>query len=69
MYWTYAYTPYIWPPVLTGLLMILLATYTWRQRQPGQREQSHDQDHCDGQQDREGGQGAGQQRLGVKRNL
>jgi signal transduction histidine kinase len=29
---TYAYTTYIWPPILTILLLIVLAFYTWRRR-------------------------------------
>jgi signal transduction histidine kinase len=29
---TYAYTTYIWPPIFTILLLIVLAVYTWRRR-------------------------------------
>ena len=32
MSWNYAYTPQIWPSVLTALLLITLAVYGWRQR-------------------------------------
>jgi len=32
MNWGYAYTPQVWPPVLTVLLLIVLAVFAWRQR-------------------------------------
>lgn len=32
MVWAYAYTPQIWPPVLTIILLIVLATYAQRRR-------------------------------------
>ncbi len=30
MTWNYVYTPQIWPPVITVLLMITLAVYSYR---------------------------------------
>jgi PAS domain S-box-containing protein len=32
MTWNYAYTPHIWPSILTLLLLIALAIYAWRRR-------------------------------------
>lgn len=32
MNWHYAYTPHIWPSVLTVLLLITLSVYSWRRR-------------------------------------
>lgn len=32
MSWTYAYTPQIWPSVLTALLLIALVVYSWHRR-------------------------------------
>jgi PAS domain-containing protein len=32
MTWNYAYTPQIWPPVLTALFLVVLAIYAWRRR-------------------------------------
>jgi len=36
MSWDYAYTPNIWPPILTVILLLILAIYSWRKRmRPG----------------------------------
>ncbi len=36
MTWNYAYTPHIWPPFLTFLLMVALSIFAWRRRRmPG----------------------------------
>jgi PAS domain S-box-containing protein len=32
MNWHYEYTPYIWPPFLTVLLLLALSAYAWRRR-------------------------------------
>jgi signal transduction histidine kinase len=32
MNWNYAYTPYIWPPFLTVLLLFALSIYSWHRR-------------------------------------
>jgi PAS domain-containing protein len=32
MTWNYAYTPQIWPPIITVLLLMALAVYSWHRR-------------------------------------
>ncbi len=32
MSWSYAYTPYIWPVLLTAALLLVLGVYAWRRR-------------------------------------